>query len=455
MPIPIAAIGEGLGIASQLAPVIADLFKKRTSGIQTESMSNPFGTNTFAYGGQMNKYAFGGEVEGNEVMTSPNTFKSYSGPTHENGGIPVDTNGNPYIFSNRIGFDKDKNLAYADIQVSLADKMKGLKKNLMRGDKISKNTKKIYSLMNEDVRTTMSNMTNMTNMKYSDGGPFPFNHDLFNKQLDRLARDIDSPIANNMVQPTMGLYSRQIGSTVKPITTSGNDAAPSLAPTNVGQLGKAPNVNGKLHDLSNDNKEASTISTIGNIAEGAMSLYNLGRGLFGKPRRMRPNYGATAATNTMLQANLSDKAAQQAITRSERAARQNFRTRSSNVWNALNTNLSANTQQSRATTSASFQNMRNQFLPAIARQQFFGGQADQQLDQYFAEGQREQQQYIDESMRRAYIGAKDYQNTQNQFKYNQMAISALAQRNPNFLINNYKQLLRNPNNLYDTRGIGE
>ena len=102
----------------------------------------------FGKGIQSMVYASGGqvpvEVEGNEMGQLPNGMMlDFQGPSHEQGGIPIDLPTGTKIYSDRVSIDGK---TMAQRKASRESKIKKLENKIGKGDRVAKNTLDRYML---------------------------------------------------------------------------------------------------------------------------------------------------------------------------------------------------------------------------------------------------------------------------------------------------------------------
>lgn len=153
-------IGTGFNIAGQLVGKYGSMFAG--TGGDTPEGAAPEGAapdgkmtgmqklaNTkFGKGIQNVVYASGGqvpvEVEGNEMGQLPNGMMlDFQGPSHEQGGIPIDLPAGTKIYSDRVSIDGK---TMAQRKASRENKLNKLEKRIAKGDRVAKNTLDRYML---------------------------------------------------------------------------------------------------------------------------------------------------------------------------------------------------------------------------------------------------------------------------------------------------------------------
>ena len=148
-------IGTGFNIAGQLVGKYGSMFAG-TEGAAPEG-GTPGGEMTgmqklantkFGKGIQNVVYASGGqvpvEVEGNEMGQLPNgQMLDFQGPSHEQGGIPIDLPAGTKIYSDRVSIDGK---TMAQRKASRENKLNKLEKKIAKGDRVAKNTLDRYML---------------------------------------------------------------------------------------------------------------------------------------------------------------------------------------------------------------------------------------------------------------------------------------------------------------------
>ena len=153
-------IGTGFNVAGQLVGKYGSIFAgtggDAHKGATSES-ATPDGKMTgmqklantkFGKGIQSIVYASGGqvpvEVEGNEMGQLPNgQMLDFQGPSHEQGGIPIDLPAGTKIYSDRVSIDGK---TMAQRKASRESKLNKLKKKIAKGDRVAKNTLDRYML---------------------------------------------------------------------------------------------------------------------------------------------------------------------------------------------------------------------------------------------------------------------------------------------------------------------
>lgn len=153
-------IGTGFNIAGQLVGKYGSMFAG-TGGDTPEGAApegaTPVGKMTgmqklantkFGKGVQSAVYASGGqvpvEVEGNEMGQLPNGMMlDFQGPSHEQGGIPIDLPAGTKIYSDRVSIDGK---TMAQRKASRENKLNKLEKKIAKGDRVAKNTLDRYML---------------------------------------------------------------------------------------------------------------------------------------------------------------------------------------------------------------------------------------------------------------------------------------------------------------------
>ena len=155
-------IGTGFNIAGQLVGKYGSMFAGAGAGGDAPEGGTPEGTapggkmtgmqklaNTkFGKGIQSMVYASGGqvpvEVEGNEMGQLPNGMMlDFQGPSHEQGGIPIDLPAGTKIYSDRVSIDGK---TMAQRKASRESKIKKLENKIGKGDRVAKNTLDRYML---------------------------------------------------------------------------------------------------------------------------------------------------------------------------------------------------------------------------------------------------------------------------------------------------------------------
>ena len=154
-------IGTGFNIAGQLVGKYGSMFAGAGGDAAPEG-GTPEGAapggkmtgmqklaNTkFGKGIQNVVYASGGqvpvEVEGNEMGQLPNgQMLDFQGPSHEQGGIPIDLPAGTKIYSDRVSIDGK---TMAQRKASREGKIKKLENKIGKGDRVAKNTLDRYML---------------------------------------------------------------------------------------------------------------------------------------------------------------------------------------------------------------------------------------------------------------------------------------------------------------------
>ena len=161
-------IGTGFNIAGQLVGKYGSMFAGAGAGGDaapegdvpaggTPEGAAPGGKMTgmqklantkFGKGIQSMVYASGGqvpvEVEGNEMGQLPNGMMlDFQGPSHEQGGIPIDLPTGTKIYSDRVSIDGK---TMAQRKASRESKIKKLENKIGKGDRVAKNTLDRYML---------------------------------------------------------------------------------------------------------------------------------------------------------------------------------------------------------------------------------------------------------------------------------------------------------------------
>ena len=158
-------IGTGFNVAGQLVGKYGSMFAG--TGVNASGGGTPEGgtpgvnasggkmtgmqklANTkFGKGIQSIVYASGGqvpvEVEGNEMGQLPNgQMLDFQGPSHEQGGIPIDLPAGTKIYSDRVSIDGK---TMAQRKASRENKLNKLEKKIAKGDRVAKNTLDRYML---------------------------------------------------------------------------------------------------------------------------------------------------------------------------------------------------------------------------------------------------------------------------------------------------------------------
>lgn len=148
-------IGTGFNIAGQLVGKYGSMFAG--AGGDAPEGGTPSGKMTgmqklantkFGKGIQNVVYASGGqvpvEVEGNEMGQLPNgQMLDFQGPSHEQGGIPIDLPAGTKIYSDRVSIDGK---TMAQRKASRENKLNKLEKKIAKGDRVAKNTLDRYML---------------------------------------------------------------------------------------------------------------------------------------------------------------------------------------------------------------------------------------------------------------------------------------------------------------------
>ena len=148
-------IGTGFNIAGQLVGKYGSMFAG--AGGDAPEGGTPNGKMTgmqklantkFGKGIQNVVYASGGqvpvEVEGNEMGQLPNgQMLDFQGPSHEQGGIPIDLPAGTKIYSDRVSIDGK---TMAQRKASRENKLNKLEKKIAKGDRVAKNTLDRYML---------------------------------------------------------------------------------------------------------------------------------------------------------------------------------------------------------------------------------------------------------------------------------------------------------------------
>ena len=152
-------IGTGFNIAGQLVGKYGSMFAGAggaapgaapgagTPGGKMTGMQKLANTK-FGKGIQSIVYASGGqvpvEVEGNEMGQLPNGMMlDFQGPSHEQGGIPIDLPAGTKIYSDRVSIDGK---TMAQRKASRENKLNKLEKKIAKGDRVAKNTLDRYML---------------------------------------------------------------------------------------------------------------------------------------------------------------------------------------------------------------------------------------------------------------------------------------------------------------------
>ncbi len=148
-------IGTGFNIAGQLVGKYGSMFagaegdapEGGTPGGEMTGMQKLANTK-FGKGIQNVVYASGGqvpvEVEGNEMGQLPNgQMLDFQGPSHEQGGIPIDLPSGTKIYSDRVSIDGK---TMAQRKASRENKLNKLEKKIAKGDRVAKNTLDRYML---------------------------------------------------------------------------------------------------------------------------------------------------------------------------------------------------------------------------------------------------------------------------------------------------------------------
>lgn len=160
-------IGTGFNVAGQLVGQFGSMFAGAGAGGDSPEGTAPEGgtpegtapggkmtgmqklANTkFGKGIQSMVYASGGqvpvEVEGNEMGQLPNGMMlDFQGPSHEQGGIPIDLPTGTKIYSDRVSIDGK---TMAQRKASRESKIKKLENKIGKGDRVAKNTLDRYML---------------------------------------------------------------------------------------------------------------------------------------------------------------------------------------------------------------------------------------------------------------------------------------------------------------------
>lgn len=148
-------IGTGFNIAGQLVGKYGSMFAGAggagaEGGIPGGEMTGmqKLANTKFGKGIQNVVYASGGqvpvEVEGNEMGQLPNgQMLDFQGPSHEQGGIPVDLPAGTKIYSDRVSIDGK---TMAQRKASRGNKLNKLEKKIAKGDRVAKNTLDRYML---------------------------------------------------------------------------------------------------------------------------------------------------------------------------------------------------------------------------------------------------------------------------------------------------------------------
>ncbi|HPQ78888.1 MAG TPA: hypothetical protein PLG47_00325 [Candidatus Dojkabacteria bacterium] len=156
-------IGTGFNVAGQLVGQYGSMFAGAGAGGDavpegaTPEGAAPGGKMTgmqklantkFGKGIQSMVYASGGqvpvEVEGNEMGQLPNGMMlDFQGPSHEQGGIPIDLPTGTKIYSDRVSIDGK---TMAQRKASRESKIKKLENKIGKGDRVAKNTLDRYML---------------------------------------------------------------------------------------------------------------------------------------------------------------------------------------------------------------------------------------------------------------------------------------------------------------------
>ena len=154
-------IGTGFNIAGQLVGKYGSMFAGAGGDAAPEGGTPegaaPSGKMTgmqklantkFGKGIQNVVYASGGqvpvEVEGNEMGQLPNgQMLDFQGPSHEQGGIPIDLPAGTKIYSDRVSIDGK---TMAQRKASREGKIKKLENKIGKGDRVAKNTLDRYML---------------------------------------------------------------------------------------------------------------------------------------------------------------------------------------------------------------------------------------------------------------------------------------------------------------------
>ena len=148
-------IGTGFNIAGQLVGKYGSMFAGAEGDVPEGGTPNgqmtgmqKLANTKFGKGIQNVVYASGGqvpvEVEGNEMGQLPNGMMlDFQGPSHEQGGIPIDLPAGTKIYSDRVSIDGK---TMAQRKASRENKLNKLEKKIAKGDRVAKNTLDRYML---------------------------------------------------------------------------------------------------------------------------------------------------------------------------------------------------------------------------------------------------------------------------------------------------------------------
>lgn len=239
--------------------------------------------NKMAYGGNVNRYAMGGnvpvELEGGESGVMPNGQDfSVEGPSHAQGGVPMELPEGTDIFSDRIKMPGTKK-TYSDLNKKISNKINKYKATLDNPEStgISKRTAEMMlNKLNGEQRNLFVDQERLKQTKAGLNAKFKFPD--------------GGTVEDWMLDPTsFGISGDQMQSNNAQPSSFNQDLISGFGKNTVG-VDPVADANNNLAGISS--KLSGLMSKVsplaGVLSQAAPALYNIGQGLFGKADTLDP-----------------------------------------------------------------------------------------------------------------------------------------------------------------------